>query len=92
MVLTSQPTGAVTVTVSRTGSTDVAMSQSSLTFTPSNWSTAQTVTVTAAQDADASNDAATIRHAVTGADYATVTAASVTVTVTTTKPCRPGWC
>ena len=82
VVLTSQPTSAVTVTVSRTGSTDVAMSQSSLTFTPSNWSTAQTVTVTAAQDADASNDAATIRHAVTGADYATVTAASVTVTVT----------
>ena len=82
VVLTSQPTGAVTVTVSRTGSTDVAMSQSSLTFTPSNWSSAQTVTVTAAQDADASNDAATIRHAVTGADYATVTAASVTVTVT----------
>ena len=40
------------------------------------------MTVTAAQDADASNDAATIRHAVTGADYATVTAASVTVTVT----------
>ena len=38
VVLTSQPTGAVTVTVSRTGSTDVAMSQSSLTFTPSNWS------------------------------------------------------
>ena len=57
------------------------MSQSSLTFTPSNWSSAQTVTVTAAQDADASNDAATVRHAVSGADYATVTAASVTVTV-----------
>ena len=60
--------------MSRTGSADVAMSQSSLTFTPSNWSSAQTVTVTAAQDADASNDAATVRHAVSGADYAAVTA------------------
>ena len=58
------------------------MSQSSLTFTPTNWSTAQTVTVQAAQDADASNDAATVTHAVSGADYATVTAASVAVTVT----------
>ena len=57
------------------------MSQSSLTFTPSNWSSAQTVTVTAAQDVDASNDAATVRHAVSGADYAAVTATSVTVTV-----------
>ena len=81
VVLTSQPTGAVTVTVSRTGSADVTMSQSSLTFTPSNWSSAQTVTVTAADDVDASNDAATVRHAVSGADYAAVTAASVTVTV-----------
>ena len=80
VVLTSQPTGAVTVTVSRTGSADVTVS-SSLTFTPSNWSSAQTVTVTAAQDVDASNDAATVRHAVSGADYAAVTAASVTVTV-----------
>ena len=59
------------------------MSQSSLTFTPSNWSSAQTVTVTAARGRRRverrSNNRA---HAVTGADYATVTAASVTVTVT----------
>ena len=39
------------------------------------------MTVTAADDVDAVNDTATIAHAVTGADYATVTAASVTVTV-----------
>ena len=81
VVLTSQPTSNVTVTLSRTGSPDVTMSQSSLTFTPSNWSTAQTVTVQAADDVDAVNDTATVRHAVSGADYATVTAASVTVTV-----------
>ena len=81
VVLTSQPTGNVTVTPSRTGSSDVTVSSSPLTFTPTNWSTAQTVTVTATQDTDALNDTATVAHAVSGADYATVTAASVTVTV-----------
>ena len=45
VVLTSQPTSNVTVTPSRTGSSDVTVSSSSLTFTPTNWSTAQTVTV-----------------------------------------------
>ena len=81
VVLTSQPTGNVTVTPSRTGSSDVTVSSSPLTFTPTNWSTAQTVTVAAAQDTDALNDTATVAHAVSGADYATVTAASVAVTV-----------
>ena len=81
VVLTSKPSGAVTVTPSRTGSTDVTFSPSPLTFTTGNWSTAQTVTVQTAQDADALNDTATLSHAVSGADYGTVTAASVTVTV-----------
>ena len=81
VVLTSKPSGAVTVTPSRTGSTDVTFSPSPLTFTTGNWSTAQTVTVQTAQDADALNDTATLAHAVSGADYGTVTAASVTVTV-----------
>ena len=81
VVLTSQPTGNVTVTPSRTGSSDVTVSSSPLTFTPTNWSTARTVTVTAAEDTDALNDTATVAHAVSGADYATVTAASVAVTV-----------
>ena len=81
VVLTSQPSGNVTVTPSRTGSTDVTVSTSPLTFTPQNWSTAQTVTVQTAQDADALNDTATVSHAVSGADYGTVTAAAVAVTV-----------
>ena len=82
VALTSKPSGTVTVTPSRTGSTDVSVSPSPLTFTTGNWSTAQTVTVAAAQDADALNDTATLSHAVSGADYGTVTAASVAVTVT----------
>ena len=89
VVLTSQPTGNVTVTPSRTGSSDVTVSSSPLTFTPTNWSTARTVTVAAAQDTDALNDTATVAHAVSGADYATVTAASVTVTVADNETVDP---
>ena len=81
VVLNSQPTASVTVTPSRTGSADVTFSPPTLTFTTSNWSTVQTVTVTAAQDSDAVDDSATISHAVTGGDYAGVTADSVVVTV-----------
>ena len=81
VVLNSQPTASVTVTPSRTGSSDVTFSPATLTFTTSNWSTAQTVTVTTAQDSDAVDDSATISHAVTGGDYASLTVDSVVVTV-----------
>ena len=80
-VLLSQPTGPVTVTPSVSGSPDVTVSPSALTFTAESWNVAQTVTVSAAQDADAANDAATISHAVAGADYGSVTAGDVAVTV-----------
>ena len=81
VVLDSQPTASVTVTPSRTGSSDVTFSPPTLTFTALNWNTVQQVTVTAAQDSDAVNDSATISHAVTGGDYAGVTVESVVVTV-----------
>ena len=81
VVLNSQPTASVTVTPSRTGSSDVTFSPPTLTFTASTWDTVQPVTVTAAQDNDAVNDSATISHAVTGGDYAGVTVESVVVTV-----------
>ena len=81
VVLTSQPTGSVTVTPSRTGSPDVTVSPSPLTFTTGNWSTAQTVTVSAVHDPDAANDTARVSHAVSGADYEDETAPDVSVTV-----------
>ena len=81
VVLDSQPTASVTVTPSRTGSSDVTFSPATLTFTALNWNTVQPVTVTAAQDSDAVDDSATISHAVTGGDYAGVTVESVVVTV-----------
>ena len=67
VVLDAQPTSDVVISVTKTGSTDVTVSPATLTFTRANWSTAQTVTVSAAQDADAVNDAASIAHAVDAA-------------------------
>ena len=81
VVLESQPTGPVTVTPSVSGSADVTVSPSELTFTTQGWDQAQTVTVSAAQDADAANDEATVSHTVSGGDYGSVTASDVGVTV-----------
>ena len=82
VVLTSEPTGDVTVTPSVRGRAAVTVS-AALTFTATDWNQAQTVTVAAAQDVDASNDKATIKHAVSGADYGAngATADDVSVTV-----------
>ena len=81
VVLSSQPSTDVTVTPSRgSGDSDVTVS-GVLTFTPSNWATPQTVTVSAAQDADAQDDSAVIAHSVSGGDYDSETAASVDVSV-----------
>ena len=80
VVLDSKPTGDVTVTPSRSsGDADVTVS-GALTFTPGNWSSAQAVTVSAAEDLDSNNDTAVIGHAVSGGDYGSETARSVTVT------------
>ena len=81
VVLESQPTGDVTVTVEGATGTDVRVSPSELTFTTVNWNQPQTVTVTAVEDADAEPDAVvTLTHGVTG--YGSVTeAASVAVTI-----------
>ena len=83
VVLHTQPTDDVTVTPSRTDDSDMDVTVSNaLTFSTGNWNTPQTVTVNAAEDSDTSNDTATINHSISGADYASVTAASVQVTVT----------
>ena len=81
VVLDSRPTGDVSVTPWRTsGDADVTVS-GALTFTPDNWSSAQTVTVSAAEDLDGDDDTAEIGHAVNGGDYGSAAAPSVTVTV-----------
>ena len=90
VVLTSQPTGPVTVTVGGTGdgvTVDVAAAsgnQNVMTFSATTWATAQTVTVAAAEDGNSDGETVTLTHTVTGADYGanSVTAADVAVTVT----------
>ena len=84
VVLDSQPTAAVTVTVAGHAGTDVTLTPTSLAFTTSNWDTAQTVTVTAGDDTDTTTDMVTLTHSATSTDgsYVGITIASVTVTVT----------
>ena len=79
--LATQPTGQVTVTVGGTASTDLSVTESTLTFSTTNWNTAQTVEVTAGQDDDAVEDTATLTHTAAGADYGSVTK-DLPVTVT----------
>ena len=82
VVLSSEPTGPVTVEVTVSGSPDVTALPVTKTFTPSEWNVPQTVTVSVAHDGDAVNDTATVSHTVSGGDYGGVTAESVEVTVT----------
>ena len=83
VVLTSEPTADVTVAVQVPEGAEVAVDETELTFTAEDWNQAQTVTVTATQDADAvADDPLTVTHVVSGGDYDTVTAESVTVTIT----------
>ena len=82
--LATEPTGEVTVTISGHASTDVSLSgdtldNTTLTFTVGNWSMAQTVTVSAAENAATAK--VPLAHAVAGADYASVTAEPVVVSV-----------
>ena len=74
VALTTQPSAAVTVTISGQAGSDLVVDPSSLTFSTSNWSAAQTVTVTASDDADAITDEPVIlTHSASGGDYGAVT-------------------
>ena len=80
--LASQPSAGVTIDI--TGGGDVTVSPTSLTFSTSNWGTARTVTVRAAEDADTAHDSQTISHTVrsnSAPEYTTLSVRSVAVTV-----------
>ena len=83
VVLNTQPTANVTVTVAGHAGTDVTPDPTTLTFTTVNWATAQPVTVTAAGDADTADDTVSLTHSATSADgdYQGITISGVTVTV-----------
>ncbi len=82
--LGSQPTGVVTVTPASDATGVATVSPTTLTFTTSNWSATQTVTVTGVDDAidNAADRTATVTHTVAGGGYGSVSAASVAVTLT----------
>ena len=85
IVLDSQPTADVLVTINDpSGNTDVTADPASLTFSSSDWSSSQTVTVNAAHDTDADDETATVTHTVTSTDtsYNGASASGVIVTVT----------
>ena len=74
VALTTQPSAAVTVTISGQASSDLVVDKPSLSFSTSNWSSPQTVTVTAREDADALTDpVVTLTHRASGGDYGAVT-------------------
>ena len=81
VVLDTLPTGSVTLTPTSDDSGAATVS-SALTFSTVNWDTQQTVTVTPVGDDDEADETVTVTHTVSGADYASVTAEDVTVTVT----------
>ena len=80
VALMTEPTASVTVTVTSSDA-DVTASPSSLTFATGSWSTAQTVTVSAGQDADKTSESVTLTHVASGADYGSVADVEVAVTV-----------
>ena len=80
--LATEPVGG-SVTVDITGAADgLSASPTRLIFTTGNWDTARTVRITAANDQDGENEMVTFRHAASGADYGSVTAANLVATST----------
>jgi hypothetical protein len=84
VVLTSQPTAEVTISISSGDEGEATVSPSTLTFTTGNWDTPQTVTVTGVDDTNIDGtQTVTITHTASSADsaYNTLPAKEVTVTV-----------
>jgi hypothetical protein len=77
--LSNQPSADVNATVTRvSGDANITVqSGAALTFTTTNWSSYQTVTLAAAEDVDIANGTATIRVAATGIANKDVTATEV---------------
>ena len=75
MQLSAEPESNVVVTVTKqSGDGDLSTSPSTLTFTPSDWATPKTVTVSAAQDVDTVDGTATFVVSSSGLTSQTVTA------------------
>ncbi len=74
VALATEPTVEVTVIVSGHAGTDLTLSgarlnNNTLTFTPHNWNTPRSISVTAAHDDDGVAESVTLAHAAAGAEY-----------------------
>ncbi|MBF2761033.1 MAG: hypothetical protein ISN28_12365, partial [Ectothiorhodospiraceae bacterium AqS1] len=83
--LSVEPSADVTVSLSKTNA-DVSLSPTSLTFTASNYDTAQTVTVTAAEDSDGNDETDTITLSASGGIIASPVTKSVAIKDNEPKP------
>ena len=83
IVLGSQPTDSVRVSLSGYGSAAVSISRNYHIFYTEDWNTPMAVTVTASHDADSRDKTVTIDHSVTtdDTDYGAITLPSLTVTI-----------
>jgi hypothetical protein len=81
LVLNTQPTGSVTVALTSSDAAAASVSPSTLTFTTSDWSSAQTVTVSGVNDDDETNETVTISHTISGGDYGSVAVADYTASI-----------
>ena len=83
VVLGSLPTSSVLITVAGHSGTDVTPTPTTLTFTTSNWEIPQTITVTAAADANLVNETVRLTHTATSSDslFDGITIPSVIVNV-----------
>ena len=83
VVLDSAPTASVTIAIGGHSGTDVTPAPASLAFTTTNWSSPQTVTVTAGDDTDTTDDSVTLEHTATStdSDYSGIAIDDVSVTV-----------
>ena len=86
VVLNTEPAGDVTVTISGHAGPDVSVDKTTLTFTTTTWSAAQTVTVTATDDAtNEGSETFTLTHTVASTDdtvYGGITSPDLDVEVT----------
>ncbi len=81
VVLNTEPTTTVTITVTPTGG--LSVDKPTLTFTPGNWSTAQTVTVSAIDDPDVEGPHfGTVTHSASGNEYTGVGIAAILSNIT----------
>ena len=81
VTLEGQPSGDVTITVSRTGSSDIEFDKTTLTFTRQTWNVEQRVKVTGLEDAEDGGKSATLSHSASGGGYGSVAIDDVSVTL-----------